>query len=83
MSGTFRRLSSGILGVLATAALLATPMAQAMKLNSQNLTQLISESQSIISGTVSSVADGIDARGIPYTEVTIVVSSARRATDSG
>lgn len=63
---------------LAAALLLATPAAQAMKLKSQNLTQLISESQSIISGTVSSVTDGIDANGVPFTRVTIQVSDAAK-----
>ena len=64
--------------LLAVAVLLAAPGAQAMKLRSQNLTQLISESESIIAGTVKSVTDGIDANGVPYTEVTIVVSSSAK-----
>ena len=64
--------------LLAVAVLLAAPAAQAMKLRSQNLTQLISESESIIAGTVRSVTDGIDANNVPYTEVTIVVSSSAK-----
>ena len=60
---------------LAASLLLAAPAAQAMKLKNQNLTQLISESQSIISGTVKSVSDGVAANGMPYTEVTISVGS--------
>jgi hypothetical protein len=64
--------------MMAAAVLLAAPAAQAMKLNSQNLTQLIAQSQSIISGTVKKVTDGIDERGVPYTEVTIVVGSAAK-----
>jgi hypothetical protein len=63
---------------LAAALLLAAPTAQAMKLNSQNLTQLITESQSIISGTVTSVTDGIDGNGMPYTEVTIAVGDTAK-----
>lgn len=39
----------------------------------QNIVQLIASSQSIVAGTVSKVADGIDANGLPYTEVTIEV----------
>ncbi|HMM56475.1 MAG TPA: hypothetical protein PKD77_02630, partial [Rudaea sp.] len=37
----------------------------------QNIVQLIASSQSIVAGTVSKVSDGIDANGLPYTEVTI------------
>lgn len=68
-----------VLTALAAAImLLAVPAAQAMKLKNQNLTQLISESQSIIFGTVTSVTDGIDAKGVPYTEVTIAVGSTAK-----
>jgi len=61
--------------IAAVALVLASPFAQAMKIRSQNLTQLISDSQTIIHGTVKSVTDGIDAKGVPYTEVTIAVGS--------
>ncbi|MFI2811380.1 hypothetical protein [Microbulbifer sp. JSM ZJ756] len=54
---------------------LVAPVASAMKLKTQNLTQLITSSESIVAGTVMSVSDGIDAAGIPYTEVTIQVGS--------
>jgi hypothetical protein len=67
-----------VAGMALAVALLITPAAQAMKLKSQNLTQLISASQSIISGTVSSVSDGIDANGVPYTQVTIQIGSAAK-----
>ena len=60
--------------LLALLALMAAP-AHAMKLKSQNLTQLIADSTSIVFGTVSQVTDGIDAAGVPYTEVTIQVGS--------
>ena len=64
-----------LLAVLAFALLLAAPVAQAMKLRNQNLTQLISDSQSIIFGTVTRVTDGIDSNNVPYTEITISVGS--------
>ncbi len=66
--------------VLVTAAALvfATPFAQAMKIKQQNLTQLIDDAQTIIHGTVTSVSDGIDAQGVPYTEVTIAVGSSAK-----
>lgn len=60
--------------LLTLLALVATPV-HAMKIRSQNLTQLISDSSSIVFGTVDSVTDGIDAKGVPYTEVTIHVGS--------
>lgn len=62
--------------VALTTLLLLVPGAQAMKLKNQNLTQLISDSNSIVFGTVTEVSDGFDARGVPYTEVTIAVGSA-------
>jgi hypothetical protein len=39
----------------------------------QNIVQLIANSQSIVAGTVNKVTDGIDANGLPYTEITIQV----------
>ena len=60
--------------LLTVLALIATPV-HAMKIRSQNLTQLITESSSIVFGTVNSVTDGIDAKGVPYTEITISVGS--------
>jgi hypothetical protein len=64
--------------IAAAALILASPLAQAMKIRNQNLTQLISDSQTIIHGTVKSVTDGIDAKGVPYTEVTIAVGSSAK-----
>ena len=59
-------------------AVVASPIALAAKLKKQNLTQLISSSESIVAGTVVKVADGIDANGVPYTEVTIDVGSVAK-----
>ena len=64
--------------VALTTLLLLVPGAQAMKLKNQNLTQLIADSNSIVFGTVSHVTDGFDAKGIPFTEVTIAVGSAAK-----
>lgn len=57
---------------------LAVPAAFATQLKKQNLTQLISQSDSIIAGTVIKVSDGLDAKGVPYTEVTIAVGDAAK-----
>ncbi|WP_226876479.1 hypothetical protein [Microbulbifer hainanensis] len=68
----------------AAMVMLVVPMANAMKLKSQNLTQLIQSSESIVAGNVKSVTDGIDDAGIPFTEVTIQVgSTAKGAVKEG
>jgi len=48
-----------------------------------NLVDLVGPSQLILHGTVKSVTDGIDSRGIPYTEVTIRVAEALRGDIKG
>lgn len=52
-------------------------------LRKQNLTQLIAESQTIISGRVERVTDGIDEHGMPYTEITIAVSNVAKGAVPG
>jgi len=64
------------LAAAAFALMLFVPSAHAMKMVRQNLTQLISTSESILAGSVKSVNDGIDDKGIPYTEVTISVGAS-------
>ena len=64
--GAFRHV---LLGVVSAALVLAAGLSGAAKLNSQNLTQLIAESESIIAGTVKEVFDGIDPDGIPFTRL--------------
>ncbi len=63
---------------VAALALLAAPAAMAAKQVNRNLTQLIADSETIIAGTVTSVTDGFNEDGIPYTEVTIAVASAAK-----
>ena len=43
-----------------------------------NIVDLLSQSELILRGTVTSVTDGIDDRGIPYTEVKLHVSESLR-----
>jgi hypothetical protein len=74
-TSTFR---SVLLGLVTAAIVCIAPAAMAMKLQRQNLTQLIAGSESILSGTVKSVIDGIDDAGVPYTEVTITVHSVAK-----
>ena len=66
--------------VIALALLLSgtAPVAQATKLQKQNITQLIAASESIIGGVVTDVHDGIDDKGVPYTQVTIGVGASAK-----
>lgn len=59
-------------------AMLAGPVAHATKLETQNLTQLIAQSQRILTGRVTRVTDGVDSNGLPYTEVTIAVADSAK-----
>ncbi len=72
--GTFRATLAVSIAVI---ALVSAP-AFAAKLKSQNLKELVDESQSIIVGQVVEVADGFDLYGRPYTEVTIQVGSVAK-----
>lgn len=82
-----RRLSPRVLvhtALVACLVLVGTGPLQAASLKHQNLAQLIASSESIIAGTVKSVSDGIDLKGVPYTEITIAVgSSAKGKAKSG
>jgi hypothetical protein len=63
---------------VAMLSLAIAPAAMAAKLVNRNLTQLIADSETIIAGTVTTVTDGIDENGVPFTEVTIAVASAAK-----
>ncbi len=69
--------------VTIAALLVFAPAAQATKLKKQNLTQLISQADSIVAGTVRSVSDGIDPNGVPYTEVTLAVGTTAKGKLKG
>jgi hypothetical protein len=59
--------------------LLASASAVAgMQQRETNIVELVGKSELILRGTVQSVTDGIDARGLPYTEVTVHVAEAIR-----
>ncbi len=76
---TFNRLfGCAPLAVAAALALVAIPDAGAATLRKQNLTQLITDSDSIIAGKVERVTDGVNEHGMPYTEVTIAVSDTAK-----
>ena len=69
--------------VTIAALLVFAPAAQATKLKKQNLTQLITQADSIVAGTVRTVSDGIDPNGVPYTEVTIAVGTTAKGKLKG
>lgn len=66
------------LAVALLAGALAAWPASATQLVSTNLTRLIGQSDLIVSGKVKDVTDGVDAKGLPYTEVTISVGSSAK-----
>lgn len=43
-----------------------------------NIVELVGQSELILQGTVAKLSDGIDERGVPYTEVTLHVADAIR-----
>jgi hypothetical protein len=62
---------------LLAALLLAPAAAGATTVDRQlSIVDLLQQSELIVHGRVKSVTDGVDARGIPYTEVTLAVSEA-------
>jgi|HubBroStandDraft_6_1064221.scaffolds.fasta_scaffold09774_7 hypothetical protein len=66
------------------ALLFATTLASATTSRREvNLVDLVANSELILRGTITKVSDGIDQRGIPYTEVTMHVADAIRGQVSG
>lgn len=64
-------------------AALAGTHAKAMSLVPTNVVGLLSEADAIVVGSVEGLTDGIDERGIPYTEVTLGISETIRGELSG
>ena len=62
---------------------LAGGEARAMTGASLNLVDLLRNSTSILKGTVTGVTDGVDAAGLPYTEITVEISRALRGQEQG
>ena len=64
--------------VAALGLMVASTPGHATSVVPMTVVDLLGHSQTIISGQVKSVTDGFDARGLPYTEVTIKVSDTIR-----
>lgn len=75
------RLAVSLMALLLLA--LAGGEAAAMTTANSNLVNLLRNSTSIIKGNVTLVTDGLDASGIPYTEVTVEISQTLRGKESG
>ena len=83
--GTFMTFSNACKRLSMTAvvalAMALSPFASAQnKPVRQNLVQLIASSQSIVAGTVTTVSDGVDSNGLPYTEVTLQVGASPKGS---
>ena len=72
------------LGALAgVLAVLGAMKADAMSQSSTDIVGLLQDADAIVVGRVTSVTDGIDDRGIPYTEVKLDISETIRGELSG
>jgi hypothetical protein len=72
------------LGVAALCMALAVNSAFAtVQMRESNFVELVGKSELILRGTLKSVTDGIDGRGLPYTEVTMRVAEAIRGQVGG
>jgi hypothetical protein len=69
-------------GTLTFVTALVAGNTKAMTLANTNLVDLIRDADSIVVGSVSTVTDGVDTNGFPYTEVTVSVQEAIRGTQS-
>lgn len=75
-----RRLGSWTL----LAMLFATTIANATTSRQEvNIVELVAKSELILRGTVAKVTDGIDERGIPFTEITLHIADAIRGQVAG
>jgi hypothetical protein len=72
------RTRPALAGILTLLGLAAGGAEATVQPRASNIVELVGQSELILRGTVSKVSDGIDERGIPYTEVTLHVSDAIR-----
>ena len=79
--GLKARMALAILAVVGVA--LAGGEVRAMTLEHLNLVDLLRRSTSIVTGKVTGITEGVDANGLPYTEVTVAIRETIRGTESG
>lgn len=73
-----RGLAGAFLAALCLTALSAP--SHATSVMQMSVVDLLAHSQTIVAGRVDKVTDGFDAKGVPYTEVTLKVSDTIRGT---
>ena len=66
--------------MLLLAATLAAAPSFATSVRPMNVVDLLEHSDTIVAGFVEKVTDGLDANGVPYTEVTLKVTDSIRGT---
>jgi hypothetical protein len=72
------RRSSAMAGLYVMLAFAAGGAWATVQPRANNIVELVGQSDLILQGTVAKLSDGIDERGIPYTEVTLHVADAIR-----
>jgi hypothetical protein len=70
-------------GLAIALATLVAGRAHALSLKESNIVDLLKEADDIVVGKVTSVTDGIDEKGVPYTEVTLDIEQSIRGHLSG
>ena len=79
----FKRRATFGANLLATLLLtICSQVGHATTVKQMTIVDLLTHSDAIVAGKVSRVADGFDAKGLPYTEVTIAVSDMIRGQKS-
>ena len=82
--GPTTRIRSHAVALLAVLGLIVPGVpAHATSVMPMTVVDLLAHSQDIVVGKVDKVTDGFDARGLPYTEVTLKVSDTIRGSKSG
>ena len=77
------RKSVGLVVLAVMFAAIGGTHAMTLSADDTNIVELLSQSSDIVVGHVASVTDGIDERGIPYTEVTLRIAESIRGERSG
>ena len=77
------RRSVGLVVLAALFAAIGAAHAMTLSVDSANIVELLQQSNDIVVGKIEAVTDGIDDRGIQYTEVTLNVSETIRGGVSG
>jgi hypothetical protein len=72
------RVHPSAIGAALCCLFLAATAGATVQRRETSIVDLVGQSELILRGTIKSVSDGIDERGIPYTEVTMRVSDAIR-----